>query len=64
MSPLEMSPRSALTPSLSALEAFSATSYTGYSPPDTQVAAGPSDVVEAVNGTLSVWSKVGAAIAA
>jgi hypothetical protein len=28
-------------------------------PPDTQVAAGPSQVVEAVNSTMSVWSKTG-----
>jgi hypothetical protein len=28
-------------------------------PPDTQVAAGPTDLVEAVNDSLSVWSKTG-----
>jgi hypothetical protein len=31
----------------------------GLEPPDTQVAAGPTDLVEAVNDTLSVWSKTG-----
>jgi hypothetical protein len=31
-------------------------------PPDTQLAVGPSDIVEAVNATLSVWSKTGTAL--
>jgi hypothetical protein len=33
-------------------------------PPDTQLAAGPSDLVAAVNDTLWVWSKTGTALAA
>src|SRR5205807_5258488 len=31
----------------------------GYVPPDTQVAAGPNHVVEAVNGRLAIYSKAG-----
>jgi hypothetical protein len=34
-------------------------SLQGVEPPDTQIAVGPADVVEAVNDTLSVWSKNG-----
>ena len=58
------SPRASLTSTLDTVKAFLATPNTGYTPPDTQVAAGPSDVVEAVNGTLSVWSKNGMEITA
>ncbi len=34
----------------------------GFQPPDTQVAAGPTDLVEVVNDSLSVWSKTGSLV--
>ncbi|MHB8245583.1 MAG: IPT/TIG domain-containing protein [Acidimicrobiales bacterium] len=44
------------------LAAFSATGYDHYSPPDTQLAVGPTAAVEAVNSELSIWSKTGSAV--
>ena len=54
-----ISPRTTIGTSIQELEAFPTTQFTGHAPPDTQVAAGPSNVAEAVNDTLAVWSKTG-----
>jgi hypothetical protein len=55
------------TSTLEALAGFRMTSSAtdtsmSVEPPDTQVAVGPSDVAEAVNETLSVWTRTGSPI--
>jgi hypothetical protein len=60
-------PQTSTAASFEALEAFrmtsSATDSTpGVEPPDTQTAVGPSYVTEAVNDTLSVWTRTGSPV--
>lgn len=42
---------------LAPCRSFTGTTYTGWDPPDPQIAAGPNHIVEVVNSTISVFDK-------